>query len=155
MYGGSGLKSQFEGPIDLSDARGSSTDLDQCFLTRSQAVLTLCYVADIADDVAATAIVDGYDDNGIDAIYFDEDLGEVCVVRDARQSPEYRLIELGSANRNRKYHLARLVYQPACQRGSRLGRDARYPCERQRLYSVPPFFLPIIGLLLVGCFAGR
>ena len=77
----SGLRSQFDGLIDLSDVHGSSADKEQHFLTRSQAALTLCYVADIAADIAATSIVDGFEDNGIDAIYFDEDLGEVYVVQ--------------------------------------------------------------------------
>jgi hypothetical protein len=76
------LKNKFDGLIDLSDVQDrSQAEIDQAFLTRSQAALALGYVADIEESVAAAALVDGYDDNGIDAIYFDEDVGEVYVVQ--------------------------------------------------------------------------
>jgi hypothetical protein len=95
----SGLRSQFDGLIDLSDVQGSSADNEQHFLTRSQAALTLCYVADIAEDMAATAIVDGFEDNGIDAIYFDEDLGEVYVVQSKWTEGGKKAPDLGSVEK--------------------------------------------------------
>src|SRR5918998_318977 len=95
----SGLRSQFDGLIDLSDVQSSSTDTDQYFLTRSQAALTLCYVADISEDVAANAVVDGYDDNGIDAIYFDEDLSEVYVVQSKWTEAGKKAPDVGSVEK--------------------------------------------------------
>ena len=51
------------------------------FLTRSQAALALSHIAGIDKHIAATSIVDGFDDNGIDAIYFDEVIRTVYVVQ--------------------------------------------------------------------------
>lgn len=76
------LMSEFDGLIDSADVQHNpQSDVEQHFLTRSQAALTLSHAADIQKDVAASAIVDGFDDNGVDAIYFDEDAGEFYVVQ--------------------------------------------------------------------------
>src|SRR5215217_720861 len=57
--------------------------------------------------------------------------------RDAQQRPEYHLVESGSANRVGKHHLARLVYQPARQRGSRLSGSLGKGCQvRPRPYGL-------------------
>jgi hypothetical protein len=94
------LKKRFGELIDVSDVQGrSEAELEQAFLTRSQAALTLCYVADIEDDVAAAAVVDGYDDNGIDAIYFDEDVGEVYVVQSKWTEAGKKAPDVGSVEK--------------------------------------------------------
>jgi hypothetical protein len=69
------LKKLFEGKIDLSDVVGPNTQADQkenFFLTRSLAAYALYYLAGATEIEAANAITDGGDDNGIDAIYYDE-----------------------------------------------------------------------------------
>ncbi|MBK5294480.1 MAG: hypothetical protein JJE04_22720 [Acidobacteriia bacterium] len=48
-------------------------------LTRSLAAFSLAQIAAIDDSVAADAIVDGSQDNGIDAIYYDP-AENVCYV---------------------------------------------------------------------------
>jgi hypothetical protein len=59
----------FDGKIDLSDVK--EADKENCFLTRALAANTVHYLAQAEPDDAAKAITDGYDDNGLDAIYYD------------------------------------------------------------------------------------
>lgn len=60
----------YKDKIDISDAK-SEQDKENFFLTRSFAAYTLQVLANIDPDVASSAIVDSYDDNGLDAIYYD------------------------------------------------------------------------------------
>jgi len=60
----------YKNKIDISDAK-SEQDKENYFLTRSYAAYTLQVLANIDTDVAAQSITDSYDDNGIDAIFFD------------------------------------------------------------------------------------
>ncbi|MBD2083503.1 AIPR family protein [Coleofasciculus sp. FACHB-542] len=67
------LKSLFSDLIDLSDyANKSQAEKESAFLTRALAAFAILVTADIAPEQAALCITDGYGDNGIDAIYFDE-----------------------------------------------------------------------------------
>jgi hypothetical protein len=76
------LKKEFDGAIDLSDLRKKSNEIRESnFLTRSQAALVLSNVADIDAITAADYVIDGYGDNGIDAIYFDERGKTVYVIQ--------------------------------------------------------------------------
>lgn len=59
----------FDGKIDLSDVK--SADQHNHFLTRALAAYSLHYLAQAEVESAAKAITDGFDDNGIDAIYYD------------------------------------------------------------------------------------
>jgi hypothetical protein len=59
----------FDGKIDLSDVK--SADHPNHFLTRALAAYSLHYLAQAEVETAAKAITDGFDDNGIDAIYYD------------------------------------------------------------------------------------
>lgn len=60
----------FTGKIDLSDIIDRPAEEKRnAFLTRSVAAYALMQVSGIDEDVACRCIVDGYDDNGIDAIY--------------------------------------------------------------------------------------
>jgi AIPR protein len=56
--------------IDIADAR-SDDDRENFFLTRAYAAYTLQILAQLDATTAASTITDGYDDNGIDALYFD------------------------------------------------------------------------------------
>jgi hypothetical protein len=46
--------------------------LDNMRLSRSLAAYSISYFANVGPEIAAKSIVDGYDDNGIDAIFYDE-----------------------------------------------------------------------------------
>lgn len=60
----------YKDKIDIADAK-SEQDKENFFLTRSYAAYTLQVLANIEPDIAANSITDSYDDNGIDAIYYD------------------------------------------------------------------------------------
>jgi hypothetical protein len=64
------LTTAFGGKIDLSDVRNPS-DRDSQFLTRALAAYVLHYRVLADYDIAAKAVTDGYQDNGLDAIYYD------------------------------------------------------------------------------------
>lgn len=67
------LDKTFKGKIDLSglNPKTSEEDKQKIFFSRALAAYTLTIEA-IADvDIAASSITDGFDDNGIDAIYYD------------------------------------------------------------------------------------
>lgn len=66
------LKSLFTNLIDLSDYAGKpEIQQDSAFLTRALAAFAILVAADITPDQAALCITDGFQDNGIDAVYFD------------------------------------------------------------------------------------
>lgn len=63
---------KFKDKIDISDMTGRpQQEQDQIILTRGLAAYSLHILASVDIDAATKAIVDGYDDNGIDAILFD------------------------------------------------------------------------------------
>ncbi|MFS0576807.1 AIPR family protein [Sporosarcina sp. 179-K 3D1 HS] len=67
------IKRLFDGIIDLSDVDQANHDLkENFFLTRSLTAYAIHYLAQVNAEVAGKAITDGHDDNGIDAIYYDE-----------------------------------------------------------------------------------
>lgn len=66
-----GLIRRFQGKIDMSDCEGRASDESSSdFLSRAVAAYALTMLTDIDDDCAADSIVDGFDDNGIDALYY-------------------------------------------------------------------------------------
>lgn len=63
---------KFKDKIDISDMVGKpQSELDKIILSRGFAAYSLHILSSVDIDVATKAIVDGYDDNGIDAILFD------------------------------------------------------------------------------------
>lgn len=74
------LEKRYLDKIDLSDIHRKS-EKENAFLTRSLAAFSITQLAGIDDIIAATCIVDGYDDNGIDAIYFDNNDKKVYIVQ--------------------------------------------------------------------------
>lgn len=67
------LEQQFTGLIDLSDQERWKSDDESPFLTRALAALCIKAHTGISEIRAAASIVDGFDDGGIDAIYFDSE----------------------------------------------------------------------------------
>lgn len=74
------LTEAYTGKIDISDAN-SEEDKENFFLTRAYAAYTLQVLALLDSTVAATSITDGFDDNGIDALYFDKRSKELWLLQ--------------------------------------------------------------------------
>ncbi|HDR7509363.1 TPA: AIPR family protein [Bacillus toyonensis] len=74
------LRNAFENKIDLSDVKREE-EKENAFLTRSLAAYALVMVANANPDLAAKAVVDGFNDNGIDAIFIDESKQKLFVVQ--------------------------------------------------------------------------
>lgn len=67
------LTSQFDGRIDMSDWRNrAAEDIRKAFLSRAVAALCVKKLGNVDADTASKAVTDGYNDNGLDAIYFDQ-----------------------------------------------------------------------------------
>lgn len=77
------LDKTFKGKIDLSDLspKISDDDKQKNFLSRALAAyaLTIEAIADV--DIAGASITDGFDDNGIDAIYYDRSIKTLWLVQ--------------------------------------------------------------------------
>ena len=69
------VQSLFEGRIDLADidkGGASEADRENHFLTRALSAYALYVLGHVEVEAAASAVTDGGDDNGIDAIHYDE-----------------------------------------------------------------------------------
>lgn len=67
------LKQRYSGKIDISDCLTTKEeDLNNLLLTRAYAAYSLQVLADVSEEIAASSITDGVNDNGIDAILFDK-----------------------------------------------------------------------------------
>jgi len=67
------LLSLYVNQIDLSDCSSKSqSDRDSIFLTRSLAAFVISALVGLPPEKTASCVTDGYQDNGIDAIYFDD-----------------------------------------------------------------------------------
>lgn len=76
------LKDLFAGQIDLTDSQGKSQeDIDSIFLSRALAAYTAHHLIGMKTSAAGATIVDGYDDNGIDAIAYDESQGKLLLIQ--------------------------------------------------------------------------
>ena len=65
------LETKFGGFIDLADCQNRlENDRDGILLSRALAAFALNIEADLEAEEAAASVVDGFDDNGIDAIYY-------------------------------------------------------------------------------------
>jgi hypothetical protein len=68
----SAIQNRFENLIDLSDVASQAPEQKANFLlTRALAAFTVAELAGVNDQIAASCVVDGGGDNGIDAIYYD------------------------------------------------------------------------------------
>lgn len=67
------LNGQFLTLIDMSDAATKNPqDRENMFLTRALAAYAITTLTSAQPSVAAAHVTDGFDDNGIDAVYFDD-----------------------------------------------------------------------------------
>jgi hypothetical protein len=65
------IQNDFKDLIDLSDIKASSNQLENFFLTRALSAYALQHHSQITPILAADAVTDGSDDQGLDAIYYD------------------------------------------------------------------------------------
>jgi hypothetical protein len=76
------LERQFETLIDMTDwANKPEADRKKAFLSRAVAALCVKSLALVDLDVAAAAVTDGFQDNGLDAVYFDQNHDTLILVQ--------------------------------------------------------------------------
>jgi hypothetical protein len=68
-------------------------------LTRSQAAFSISYFAGISNEDSAKAVCDGFEDDGIDAIYYAEETGIVYLVQSKWDSGGNKSPDLGSVEK--------------------------------------------------------
>jgi hypothetical protein len=90
------LKTQFSDKINLVDcAAAQEAQKESTLLTRSMAALAIMNMADTGAEIAASAVTDGTDDNGIDAIYYDNNEKILFIVQSKWHSDGRGSIERG------------------------------------------------------------
>ncbi len=68
------LETDYRSIIDMSDYKSKPKEQEEdAFLSRAQAAFSIVIAAKATPAAAASSIVDSFDDNGVDAIYFDQD----------------------------------------------------------------------------------
>lgn len=76
------LDKTFKGKIDLTDISTKPADeIQKNFLSRALSAYGLTIIAGTSIEDAGNAITDGYDDNGIDAVYFDKQARNLWLVQ--------------------------------------------------------------------------
>lgn len=76
------LDNLFTDKIDLSNIKSTNNDdIKKQFYSRALAAYSLHILASVPVDDAANAITDSYDDNGIDAVYYDESQNTLYLVQ--------------------------------------------------------------------------
>ncbi|PFZ26687.1 AIPR family protein [Bacillus wiedmannii] len=67
------LENEFKGLIDLSDYKDKPDhEQESAFLTRALAAFSIKMLCDISAEEAGKCVTDGYGDNGIDALYYNQ-----------------------------------------------------------------------------------
>jgi len=76
------LREQFEGRVDMTDYdRRSEEETRTAFLSRALGAYALTMLSGLDQSVAVQYVTDGFDDNGIDAVYFDRGEAVLYVVQ--------------------------------------------------------------------------
>lgn len=73
------IEAIYKDKIDLTNVQ--EKDKENCFLSRAFAAYSLQVLADLEPDIAVQAIVDSYDDNGIDALCYNSKTSELWIVQ--------------------------------------------------------------------------
>ena len=96
----SGIRQEFTGKVDLSDIEPSrTTDIENAFLTRGLAAYTFMVMAHVETKTATDSVVDGFQDNGIDLIYHDEDQNLLYILQSKWNKSGTKGIELGEVHK--------------------------------------------------------
>lgn len=76
------LLNLFEGKIDLLDyTKKTEEEKKKSFNSRALAAYSIHIIASSSIEEAANAITDGFDDNGIDAVYYDEQQNTLFLIQ--------------------------------------------------------------------------
>lgn len=75
------LETLFQSTIDMSDQKAGTKPYEDMFLSRSLAAYAIHHLASCEPQDASGSVIDGTNDNGIDAIYFDETETKLYVVQ--------------------------------------------------------------------------
>jgi hypothetical protein len=76
------LEETFREHVDLADLNGRpKEEVEVAMLSRALAAAAVCARAGVEPEVACRSITDGYDDQGIDALYFDRPANTLWVVQ--------------------------------------------------------------------------
>lgn len=87
---------QYDGLIDMSDYDGKKPEeMENAFLSRAQAGFALSIYVDASPQELAICITDGFDDNGIDAIYYDKENSRLYIVQSKFSAKGTSSIDLG------------------------------------------------------------
>jgi hypothetical protein len=93
------LESQFGSVIDMSDCASHAPDVrHKAMLSRALAALCIKQTAGVDVAAAAQAVTDGYEDNGLDAIYFDPRTDTLLLVQSKWSDTGTKPIDLDGAN---------------------------------------------------------
>ncbi|MEZ0261342.1 MAG: AIPR family protein [Alphaproteobacteria bacterium] len=92
------LDSHFNGLIDLDDVAGLE-DKRKVFLTRALAANCIMSLTDADAESSAKCVTDGYNDLGLDAIYFDDALNTLYLVQSKWNQAGKDTIELGDCHK--------------------------------------------------------
>jgi hypothetical protein len=94
------LEAKFGTLIDMTDWTGKpANQIEGAFLSRGVAALTLMHLAGISCETAVNTIVDGYNDNGIDAVYFDPAERLLYVIQSKWDGDGTGSVDLGEAQK--------------------------------------------------------
>ena len=94
------LEKEYKSHISLQDVETKPKDQQESyFATRALAAYALSIVSGAKPDTAAKAIVDGYDDNGVDAIHFDDIEKKLFIVQSKWNTSGDKTPELGEVQK--------------------------------------------------------
>lgn len=87
------LETTYSGLVDISDCKGDAHQTEGVFLTRALSAYSIQYYSGVTPILAAKSIIDGGDDNGIDAILYSSDTKTLYIsqskwMRDGKGEPE-------------------------------------------------------------------
>jgi hypothetical protein len=74
------LSKVFENCINMDDYADKPDQRDVAFLSRSLAAMCVKYLTSVDAKTAGAAVTDGYEDGGIDALYFDQNTDRLIFV---------------------------------------------------------------------------
>jgi hypothetical protein len=94
------LHDQFDAHIDMSDREKHPADqIEACFLSRALAALCVRSLTGVDPAVAGAAVVDGFDDCGIDAIHFNANTDTLYIVQSKWSGNEKTSFDEGTASK--------------------------------------------------------
>ena len=92
-----GIRNVLSDKIDVSDVRESDRDI--AMLSRGLAAWVLTQRCEISPEDAASAVTDGYDDNGIDAVWVDSEANVIYLVQSKWSTKGTRSITAGDMHK--------------------------------------------------------